>query len=113
MAIPLPLLCNLCFDSQDTTAYVCGGVYTVNTGAGHTSRAHSMRTDDMQFAMCIHSLPNQAICNRVHSAEKFKEWITNGKNATKERQILEQMKEGVCMCCVCTSYVCTYACVCL
>ena len=55
--------------------------------------------------MCSHSLPNQAICNCVHSAEKFKEWITQGKNATEERQILEHMMEGVCMCCMCTSYV--------
>ena len=88
-------------------------MYAVTTAAGLTSRAHSMCTNDMLFAMCSHSLPNQAICNCVHAAEKFKEWITNGKNATEERQILEHIMEGVCMCCVCTSYVCMYICMCM
>ena len=61
---------------------------------------------------CSHSAPTKlsVLCSLV---ERFKEWITTGKNAAEGRQILERMMEGVGICCVYNSYACTYACVCV
>ena len=88
-ATPLPLCVESICNALNTSQVACSST------APELAVQLALTTHHTCSMLCSNSLCSQPILNCVLSAERFKEWICNGRNAAESKQMLEHAMEGV------------------